>query len=290
MLIRKLTGNSRYMNDNELFGVELECESKKPWKTTNIKGWVVKGDGSLRDYGVEFVSNGPLSEDTRRTEIEYVCEVINSHNPTINSPRTSVHVHYNCSNKTVVSTMNLAFTYWLLEDLFFEFFGIIRKTSPFCVPITACEQSLELVNDVMCSKQSFLILDPNMCKYAGLNLATIKQFNTLEFRGMGGVYEPELINGWLDCIKAMDNFSKRFKDPSEIIDYAYNKKDNLRLIDDIIPKTLMFNSIIRKVEEETKQLDNSMCVLAATAYNTKWEESTVVGIEELMNIPMQGLE
>lgn len=41
-------------------GLELEVEAQNPLPVVNEKSWKTKDDGSLRGFGAEYVSKGPI--------------------------------------------------------------------------------------------------------------------------------------------------------------------------------------------------------------------------------------
>ncbi len=175
-------------------GVECEIESVKN-KEEDFEGFVATEDGSLRNYGVEFISI-PLPKDELLscfTNLHAEIEFYNSSEAF--SPRTSTHVHINCRSLETEQVKNLILLYALYEDFFFAMCEQGRRDNIHCVPL-----SETFLPNVYAKPLEVLI--EKWHKYTALNIIPLTMLGTVEFRHLQGTGDPELFKEWLT---ALDN-------------------------------------------------------------------------------------
>lgn len=197
------------VSQNELIGIEIEMENMPSWADTNYY-WSAKKDGSLRNYGVEYVSI-PL----RACQIEWALNYLEKRfedtdcNPDFSS-RTSTHIHLNVRDITKEQHKNLVLLYAMFEKHFFKFAEPDREKSLFCVPLYATYhmQRYERMIDQEVSYWS---------KYLALNiLPTIPNddtgtYGTVEFRHLHGTMDPYKIVEFVNSILCLKQEAKKWK-------------------------------------------------------------------------------
>jgi len=182
-------------------GIEVEVEN---CDTDNIdrdytSSWNIENDGSLRNGGIEFISKPtyPAHVETLLTNLleKTLPDTIHF------SPRTSIHVHLNCRELTLMQVYNIVILYQCFEDLFYNFAGPERKKSIFCVPVGNSSYYIDF-KSIIQSKNLM-----NWSKYTGLNLAPLGSLGTIEFRHLRGTKNVNTICTWLELIYSLYNYA-----------------------------------------------------------------------------------
>lgn len=185
----------RIKDSNTYVGIEVEMEQiytsipSGPWQGL----WAVRGDGSLRESGVEAVSV-PVQGNWIKIALATLFKVI----PRAHfSYRTSIHIHLDVRKLTTKQLTNIILVYLSVESLLYKFVGKDRHENIYCVPLytTGLVNSLvDLINKSL-SKQNF-----ENQRYAGLNLDAIKKFGSIEFRHLHGTHDINKIINWINLI------------------------------------------------------------------------------------------
>lgn len=211
------------------FGIEVEMEDVK-WSArlmegkVTIKNWKFVNDGSLRN-GIEAVINDPV--DDVRIPLEALFKEVEE---VTFSERTSVHVHYNVGNSTVLNVINFYYTCMLIDAVFTKFGGESREGNLFCLRTIdtpgGITSALDLFNHMR--KTNF----SDRLKYSAVNLAPAFYQGSIEFRSLEGTKDVDKIVKFTDTIKAIDNWAKQFKSPVDIYNIAASNsgEDFLKLI------------------------------------------------------------
>lgn len=116
------------------------------------------------------------------------------------SERTSIHIHVDIRDLTLSQIKAAVKLYMIFEKSFFDFVGRHRFHNIFCVPLLESE----IVNSPL--KATWW---RKWEKYCAINLATLEQYGTIEFRAMAGNDNQTLITHWLlTLVKLIDYASK----------------------------------------------------------------------------------
>ena len=194
---------------NTRIGIEIECEGLAGiadyWKNPL---WQVKGDGSLRNGGIEFISPALKPEQVRRA-LAAVMGSIYSYKKTPDfSWRTSIHVHLECIHLLVREFKALMLLDVVFEEALFQFANPGRRdTNIFCTPITRSHfYSLgDFINadspDALV--QTFAYLNKDIEKYSALNINHMYDFGTVEFRHLRGTGDHRLLHTWISILLKM---------------------------------------------------------------------------------------
>lgn len=190
--VGKLIGRNQYGTEptcDELItadrlGIEIELEGfgTKEYKAVeSMKYWVVKEDGSLRNGGVEFVTNGGLGGANLVKAIDEVHGRLASIEFN-NSWRCSTHMHINMLDCTLEQCVRVVLAYMCVENIMFDFCNPSRRHSNFCVPLTTAQGT---TRDMVCTMSERFFGRGYGSKYMALNVLPLCSSNlgTLEFRG-----------------------------------------------------------------------------------------------------------
>lgn len=186
-------------------GVEHEIENVLSYDALNHTYFHTESDNSLRNNGVEFISN-PLNF------VSQVCAFDNLHGSIKYRPkggvddaftdRTSIHVHVNCMDLSLEATKAFILWYALFEPVFFSFVDKKRPNSIYCVPL---DQTV-LPNHY---SKSVNHLTQMWSKYTAFNILPLRSQGTIEFRHMHGTNDKVLFVEWLTAIKQLWEYSQK---------------------------------------------------------------------------------
>lgn len=250
--------------NNPLIGIEVEVENLPDHRHAIQHSWRVERDGSLRNSGLEFISK-PLKPEQVETAIEHL---FNENLPKYAhfSPRTSVHVHMNCRDLTLMQIYNVVLLYQCFEDLFYDFAGSERKKSIFCVP-------LGNTNYYTVLRKSFVRGDMvGWSKYTGLNLAPLREYGTIEFRHLRGTSDKATIYQWLHLLYNLYNFATAHTtDELEELILAYSNNRNFHEFGELV-----FNK-------------HFAALSANSNYNKKMVEDLAISKLFMSKLSLQGL-
>lgn len=203
---------------NDCLGIELEMEGKTPndmyYKGKDSIYWAFKGDGSLRNNGIEAVSV-KLSFVEVPAALAELFENLNADLLSSTSPRTSTHVHINTGHLTMAQVINMYCVYILLEDLLLELSGKTRKGNNFAISSQASDAQYEKVRDCIAHYEPINIQENE--RYASFNFASLRTLGTVEFRSMRGLTNPEDIQEWVDILVELYHVATSCTNPKELI-------------------------------------------------------------------------
>ena len=104
-------------HDGEI-GLEIETESKESYLLPDMFYWRSDKDGSLRDFGVEYILKVPISRVQMDEALDEWAQKVQRKFALIpNSNSTSVHCHINILNNSWLDVWKFIVTYSLVENL-----------------------------------------------------------------------------------------------------------------------------------------------------------------------------
>lgn len=199
---------------NKYIGIEIEAENMQ----FNIKDineqlsyWEVKLDGSLRNYGAEFVSKKLRGKDiflalyelnsclqTNKIELDF-------------SERTSLHIHADARFMTLDQLRSFITYYLIHEPLLFEYVGHNREDNNYCIPYYMNTQGVSnlsgLFKDIGEARNILAILN-NAKKYEAMNIRSIQEKGSIEFRSHYGTSNSEIVLKWVRILLSIFKESK----------------------------------------------------------------------------------
>jgi hypothetical protein len=203
----------RYNGYDGEVGIEIETEAKKPYDVPKSKTWNVVPDGSLRDFGMEYVTKGPLHRHDVPSSLKEFKDKTVTFNLIEDSISTSVHVHINMLNEKPIVLANYLCAYYLVENILIRYSGPDRLSNLFCLPITDAEGQLQTAIQILQAignkRYKNVSVDLNNCKYAAMNIAHISKLGTLEVRSFRGTTDILAIEKWVNLLLAIKDFAKQ---------------------------------------------------------------------------------
>jgi hypothetical protein len=185
-------------------GLEIEVENFKVPPTNRElaallnEGFTAKADGSLRQ-GIEYVTKYGL---TAADALAYM-RVLDGGMKSMKggndfSHRCGLHVHVDAHEHTLDELYRVALLYSVVEQILFAVSGG-RNTNKFCVAVDGSVSAVEGILHYGHSGQWPKLADAvwNGSKYMAMNIKTLRQFGTVEFRHHRGTSDPDVIRKWL---------------------------------------------------------------------------------------------
>lgn len=224
-------------NKDFLCGCEFEIESIKDFLSID-NNFIIEKDHSLRNGGKEFKTRPHSFEETIGLFQNLHASLKLGADPF--SDRTSIHVHVNVRELSLFELRQFILTYAMLEPLFFEFVGPVRKNSIFCVPLnyTYIPSTYKGTAQNMLEKWH---------KYTAFNIVPIANFGTVEFRHLYGTADVKVFSKWLTTIKELYTFITT-NDCFDIIK-TLSKGEDVAILARMIIPTLAFDYSIAQTME-----------------------------------------
>lgn len=208
---------------DRMVGIEVEVEGIADNRIEPPRGWDVKGDGSLRNGGVEFIT-APTSAQRVGTLVESLMEYLET--PAANfTMRTSIHVHVDATRLTQDQVLLATALYTVVEPFLYRFVGRARENNIYCVPL----YKTLLLSSFCYTNRSFPKGRFYWEKYTGYNLKTLARFGTIEFRHLSGTRNVTKIMTWIDIVtriveyastRSWDEFKKLVLSKDRDINYG----------------------------------------------------------------------
>ena len=210
------------------YGIEIETETSGAYDYPAMKFWSCTRDGSLRDFGVEYVMKGPVQYEDLDSVLNEFAAQSKKFKFKKDSVSTSVHVHTNMLNETFLTLSNFLTIYSLCENLLIKYSGPDRLSNLFCMPmrdaegvIQYIEAMLQAVNRGMYHK---LGMSPDQVKYGAINCAPLTKWGSVELRSFRGETDIVAIKKWVSIIEKMRKFASNPELTPVIILDMYRKK------------------------------------------------------------------
>lgn len=208
-------------------GIEVEVEGKEaltPLTAALTEHWIEDADGTLRGgFGREYKSRQPFYlNNAFEKKIASLVDHIRQTKINEDSANTSVHVHHNVSNRTIMEVLNATTAWWLLENLLVHHCGPDREANMFCLRLCDAEA---IVPRLLASLEAGTIATDlsdrsgDSYRYAGVNLKAVAEFGSLEIRTMRGTVATGVISEWAREINGMINKACAFRTPEDVFNY-----------------------------------------------------------------------
>lgn len=280
--------------DGEI-GLEIETETlvKDAYDAPLMKYWGVHEDGSLRNFGREFVLKAPiLYQKELRLALEEFRDKTSHIKFLKDANSTSVHTHLNMLNETFRGMGVFMTLYTLFENLLIRYSGPDRLSNLFCLPICDAENTYTAMVDMLRAVENKqykgMFLQEGSFKYAALNLAAFGTYGSLEVRSFEGTTDIERIFKWVSILHKMVKYSRNKTTPRELI----NKyRDNwLALVDEVFEDYAKELLTTTPKGDRTGLIEKNIFYAASVAYSVKdWDSLDVEKVEKL-NLKQKDLE
>lgn len=178
-------------------------------------------DGSLRNAGTEFVFNGPMCGTRVLKALDLMDDMARAC-AFAASYRTSLHVHMDVGELSIPEDLDsIVILYCIFEYLIYKFIGNNRESSNYCIPWYMNPQHFQVYKKILKgygnSGDETLVAtlkNSKPYKYSGLNMFSLGDFGTLEFRHAPVNMQKAKILTWLNILLRMKKWvmeNGRFK-------------------------------------------------------------------------------
>lgn len=212
--MRTFAHDSRLPIPDKYIGIEIEAENVK-YRNEDLSGllnyWEVVADGSLRNYGTEFVSSMLRGTDITAALVE-LNTVFATHkiSPEF-SARTSVHIHVDGRFSTGTHLRLLVLHYLMWEPFLFSYLGKDRENNPYCVPFYKNNRGIHNLSNLFRDNFKFEHIKSTVydsSKYEAMNLRSLHEKGSIEFRLHYGTSSTEEIFNWVQVILTLFKIAK----------------------------------------------------------------------------------
>lgn len=200
-------------------GIEIEVEARNG--TILPQGipsyWAVHHDGSLRGEAAEYVFIKPASRKVFRNYLDYLVKQLDKFDAKpVMSPRTSVHVHINMSDKSLVQCYNYVLCYLIVEHLMSKYAGPSRVGNVFCLRASDAEYMVDFM--AIAAKKGRFAPDKENLRYSSVNVCAITKFNSVEFRALRGTLDMDVVEEWTQMLLSIKDASLTYDNPRQIME------------------------------------------------------------------------
>lgn len=193
-------------------GIEIELENYDG-SLERLPLWSLVSDGSLRNGGIELVSEILRGEDIV-VALGSAEKAAKKHNLVV-SDRCSVHIHLDIRNTSREELVLLVVMYCIFEDVFFQEGGdITRRENNHCRPVCSSQDLARALGYFMSADSPNRANDAlrGWNKYTALNLLPVSSQGSIEFRHHVGTYSSKEIIKWVNLIFSLASFAKKYRD------------------------------------------------------------------------------
>lgn len=182
--------------------------------------WKALTDGSLRNYGIEYILKKPLPHKSTMEALDVFKEKTKEI-PFIPCPHScSVHVHINMVRENFTTFASFLTLWVLYENILVEYCGEGRRSNFFAMPVRCSEEVylniMKMFQGLARGNASSLIWNEQMVKYSSVNLATMSSLGSLEIRTFRGTSDADEIKEWVTILDRMLVYSRN-TDPMDIL-------------------------------------------------------------------------
>ena len=251
-------------------GIEIEMEGKG-FIMEDVDSWYSRSDGSLRGNEKdkrEYVLIRPCKREDTLERLSSLAIDLKEYGSVINpSYRTGVHIHTNVRDMTFNQVFTYIFSYYMFEDALMEFAGKDRIGNLFCLRARDAEGIGELLGNAITQKNLTILWSDNI-RYSSMNLKSIKQYGSVEFRGLPFNGDFHQIETWIQLLLKVKDFSLTIENPQQLVAHL-SKTGGETLARDVFGDLF---PVLPKVQWDTLLL-NSIRLVQRLVYLSDWENT-----------------
>lgn len=254
----------------ELYGVEIEVEGVNlptpSMLSSNI--WRTEKDDSLKtEEAWEYVTPTPLSLEGVKSSLDYLALAYTANDSEVfDSIRAGVHVHMNVQDWNVKQLFTFATAYYLVEDLLIGWCGPGREGNLFCLRARDAEFVLFRILKSL-KEKNLKFLKDDIIRYSSLNYCSLFKYGSLEFRGMRGTGDLNLIYQWVQIIDDLRNASVQFDSPTTVV-AMMSGDGELEFLKRILPNT---HHLFEGNEKASQLIREASRRVQMLAFGINWE-------------------
>lgn len=260
--------DTRIVLTNCFVGIEIEAENcigrEKLQQNSKIRGfWDVTRDGSLRNNGVEFISNKLVGRDIITALDALINTVKGSGEDLLFSERTSTHIHVDFRGFTTGALVKLVILYCIFEEFLFSLVDESRQNNNHARKIIT-NNALARNISLLCADDKYSVEDGLVSwpKYTAMNLNPIIRQGSVEFRHLEGTYDKDKILNWINILLSLKKYVIYTSLPAQrIIDMVCEDPEGLFNTVFVRNKDLWKESIVKGMLEGARYVQANITVL-----------------------------
>ena len=257
------------------YGIEIETETTDPYDLPPLINWSCTNDGSLRGFGVEYLSNGALDME----QIPIALREFHTKTKKIpfnDSVYSSLHVHVNMYHMSVKQFPVYMSLLYLMENVLVRYCGPDRDGNLFCLKTSQAEGGLEGLIQIFNAfdqhdmRAMYRQLGKGRAakqKYSAINYASLANLGTVELRMHGGTTDITEIERWINIIHQIKINVGKYNTPNDVIS-RLNELGAVNMVHDTFgefSKHLVTNQTVDDVND-------SLFYLIRIAKAANWDE------------------
>jgi hypothetical protein len=208
--------NNGCFNYKTRAGIELELEGIDIDEVECPFNWRAVSDGSLRNNGIEFITNGGFAGEDLEEALDNLQDYLDGEDYDV-TERCSTHIHIDVRDMTPAQITNFLCLSVMLEHVLFNLFGNTRTANTFCIATDGGSTNFDNIVNSINNPES--LIDYTWSKYAAIGLKRIRDLGTVEFRMFKAITEKAQYVQVLNVLFAMKRMAKDMFSPSALVDF-----------------------------------------------------------------------
>lgn len=200
-------------------GVEVELEGVPMRQLTTLLPnevqhyWQFEPDNSLHDAGCEFTFRNPMYGADVCAALRSLMAVARD-NKFKTSLRTGIHVHMDARDISRHQLLGLLAYYIIFEPAIYAWVGEDRHANNFCVPWFKYEGAVDQAANILDYMRRYTLNDgvrnqdviavcDSFHRYGGLNLKSLVEYGSIEFRQLPTRVEYDYVRDWINILMSL---------------------------------------------------------------------------------------
>ena len=256
---------------NTKIGVEVEVENVRV--PTPIKGWRSVNDGSLRDNGIEYVFSGPVGGLSATRRIDSLCETLSAMPDIRFSHRTSVHVHVDVRDMTFHELIKYVTLYAMIEPYLFAVCGKERDEGIYSLSLYRGKDQVSKLSAIARLGPNALRSERYWSKYSAVNLLSVPQFGSLEFRGHEGTADRSRLINWVNHLLKLKEYATSGSNKLTDLPKALSNNGPMFMLAEILGNDLI-NSNIESATSVLQELHEGVSIAEDLLYDIRFRSAS----------------
>ncbi|HEY9815871.1 MAG TPA: amidoligase family protein, partial [Candidatus Obscuribacterales bacterium] len=208
--------------DGEYVGIEVELERVTRPHTSDCNFWSVTGDDSLRDNGVEFLSNRPLDYSNMKQAMSELGGIFERYPESRASCRTGLHVHINVSDLHHDQVKAMLMLSVLVEPGLIWHCGEDRAANIYSLASSRGDHILnqfqELITADSNGRFARAVAGAEGYKYSAINVGSIMGKGTIEYRMHRGTKSVKDVEDWTYILIGLRRLAVQLQSVERVMD------------------------------------------------------------------------
>ena len=232
---RRFDETQQLVDSHTFVGIEVEAENGNPdwFRDSPLSDlWQITEDGSLRDNGMEFRFSAPSrGGDIVRAIEEFIAFAGTTKMRA--TRRTGIHVHVDVRDFEWSQLRHFCTMYAIFEKPLFRWVGENRHKNIFCLPWSEADATIEglcAIGGEPTSEKQVQVQLQRMHKYSALNMTSVMEHGTVEFRHMLTTFDGGRLLDWVNLLLSLKKYAFEFQGTTKDLCVALSAKGAMPFI------------------------------------------------------------